>query len=378
MQTMDAQALYGSYRTKLEADRAGLGKVNVLLAGLAGVGKSTLVNAVLGARVAGTGIGRSVTRNITCYDYGDSPIAIYDTRGFEIRDSETTVGAVRDKLLELRRSVEEADQIHIAWICILEQSHRVEPVHTSLLANLAELRIPTVVVITQALGDEHMLDAARRLAVPNSGIVPVMAEPKPYRGRTLPAYGVDVLVERTMHLLPRAQQAAFLAAQNARWDLKEQSARLAVRSAAVRAAASAAIPVPGGHSIALAAIQAELIADINAALGLSVRDLGGEEFFKGFFGLVAAQTVGRGAFGLAMSEALRLIPGLGWVGASVIGGSIAAVLTQVLGLAYIDAIRSFARDRAILPTQEQLLRQITENIASGSSRYAGPIDGDGR
>lgn len=61
-----------------------LKKLNIVVLGKSGVGKSTLVNAVFGFDIAETGIGRPVTNHMKKYTKKDFPMAIYDTKGFEL------------------------------------------------------------------------------------------------------------------------------------------------------------------------------------------------------------------------------------------------------------------------------------------------------
>lgn len=115
--------MYAAYQSGLDRAHERLRKVNVLVAGSAGVVKS-------------------VARKIDLYTFPGEPIAIHDTRGFEIRNAADTVEAVNDEIAELRCATDPDAQIHVAWLCILEQSHRIEPVHGSFLAMLATHRVP--------------------------------------------------------------------------------------------------------------------------------------------------------------------------------------------------------------------------------------------
>lgn len=362
-----ALAEYGSSNAKIAEE---LGRINVLIAGNSGVGKSTVINSIFGRAVAQTGVGSPQTMHIEAFEPPDSPLRIYDTRGFEIAKAEETVSAVQNKVLALRAQTDPQKQIHVAWTCILEQSHRIEPVQTKLLQMLDANNVPAIVLITQAFeGNPDMEASVRRLAVPNRGVVPILAEPKNISGFELPARGIDELIDATLRLLPDAQKNAFIAAQNARWDLKEKAITDRINSAALAAATSALVPVPGGHSVTLLSIQMGMLAWINSYLGLSLGTTGGKDVVKGLVGIVVTKAAGQTAFWLVLTEAMKLFPGIGTLGAAAVGGPIGAALTKTLGHVYFDTVKDYARSDAPLPSPEELGQRMERMLAQNKAHY---------
>ena len=61
-----------------------LSVLNIIVAGKTGVGKSTLINAVFREKLAETGTGKPVTDHMRKLTKKGIPLAIYDTRGFEL------------------------------------------------------------------------------------------------------------------------------------------------------------------------------------------------------------------------------------------------------------------------------------------------------
>ena len=61
-----------------------LNKLNVMVLGKTGVGKSTLINNMFMENIVKTGTGKPVTQNIRKVTKPDFPLAIYDTHGLEI------------------------------------------------------------------------------------------------------------------------------------------------------------------------------------------------------------------------------------------------------------------------------------------------------
>lgn len=361
-------AASSEYARETERASDALGKMNIVIGGNAGVGKSTLINAVFGQRLASTGVGRSQTMEIEAYTMPGKPVRIYDTRGFELRQAEQTVAAVKDKIHELRRRENADDQIHVAWLCILEQSHRIEPIHRSFLEMLREQNVPAVVIITQALGESEMESSVRDLAVPNSGVQPVLADERRIAGHIIRSHGIGELVEMTLRLLPEAHQNAFIAAQSARWDIKEAAAVASINAAATAAGASALIPVPGGHSAALLTIQIGMLADINVRLGMSALP-GSREMISGMIGTMLTSLSGKMAFTLAMSELARFVPGVGWLGAAAVGGPIGATITKAFGHLYLDTVKVFARAGSPLPDPGLLADRMSDLLERNKAHY---------
>ena len=67
---------------------------NIIVAGITGTGKSTLINAVFGTELARTGSGRPVTEHIDEYQNEEIPVHIWDTVGLEL-NSETTKKSIQ-------------------------------------------------------------------------------------------------------------------------------------------------------------------------------------------------------------------------------------------------------------------------------------------
>ena len=327
--------------------------------------------AVFGRAVAPTGIGLTQTLDITVYESENTSLRLYDTRGFEIHDAERTVRAVKHKIASLRAETDASRQIHIAWTCILEQSHRVERVHLQHLNMLREEHVPSVVVITQALGDQKMEATVRSLAVPHDVVVPVMAHDKPVGPHLIKAHGLETLIDATLTLLPEAQAQAFVAAQQVRWDLKRHAAARAINTASGAAASSAFAPIegiPGGHSMALLVIQVGLMAQINCIVGVKLRDGAAKELAAGFIGVALARLGGQTAFAFAMTELMRFVPG-GAIGAAWVGGPIGATITKLFGHLYFDVVTPYAQTGGSAPSAEELSKQMQQLLAHNQERY---------
>lgn len=137
----------------LEEAERDFGKINVLIAGRTGVGKSTLINSVFRGSLATTGQGEPVTQTTRLLSKQGVPLAIWDTRGLEMADFAETLGELT-RLVETRlQDPNPHNHVHVAWLCLHEDGRRVEAAERDLCRTLAE-HVPVIAVITKARRDD--------------------------------------------------------------------------------------------------------------------------------------------------------------------------------------------------------------------------------
>ena len=103
-----------------------IGTVNVLIAGRTGVGKSTLINEVFQGRLAETGQGKPITRETRRITKKGIPLAIYDTRGLELKEYQQIIDELVEFVGAQARETDGNRHVHVAWLCVSEDGRRVE------------------------------------------------------------------------------------------------------------------------------------------------------------------------------------------------------------------------------------------------------------
>lgn len=198
---------------------------NIMVAGITGTGKSTLINAVFGAEMAETGTGKPVTEHIDEYQKEDIPIHIWDTVGLEL-DSEKTresIKSIKATIASKSSSNDQYDRVHAIWYCINSGSNRYQGAELEFIKELHSIGVPFIIVLTQCSGDEDEVNAFEAkireinesMGMNDIRIVQVLALPVKYRGlaNPIPAFGLDDLVNVTLELLPAFIKSGFIAAQ---------------------------------------------------------------------------------------------------------------------------------------------------------------------
>lgn len=324
---------------KMETALDEIGKVNVLIAGKTGVGKSTLVNTIFQGNLADTGSGRPVTQNVREYSKDGVATNIIDTRGLEIADYEETLQGLEKELERRSQDPDPTNHVHVAWVCIAEDSRRIEDAEVALAEVLGDY-VPVLGVITKARSDSGF----RQQVIDELGIVQNVVRVRALQetfddGHTLPPKGLGQLVDLTMEVIPEGQKNALAAAQKVAVDLKAKRARKRVMAAAASAAAAGASPIPFSDAALLVPIQIGMLAGISAIFGIPVS--------KAFLGTLVSGVFASGAGYLGgraiVSNLIKMVPGAGTAVGGAIAGGTAATLTTAFGEAYIGALRTLLK-----------------------------------
>ncbi len=328
-----------------------IGRVNILVAGQTGVGKSTLINSVFGETFAETAAGRPVTQHAAWYSSEDVPLRILDTKGLEAKDYAATLHDMRAEIERCRGQKEARDQLHLGWVCIATPSSRVQDCEVDIVRVLNKYDIPAIVVLTKDDDDPDfpgiVESIMRERHAHTTAIVPVRALAR----RSTPAYGLEELVNATYRALPAAHRAAFAAAQKINRDLNRQSAEEYVTAASAAAAAASVIPIPFADLATLAPIQAGMLVSISAAFGLALDRPQIVQLMTTTLGSLAVSLAGRWAVG----SVLKFIPGPGSVIGSVLNAAVSGALTRTMGRTYIRFIYEFMEAHSRVPNANEIL-----------------------
>lgn len=318
-----------------------LNTLNIIVAGKTGVGKSTLINSVFKKKLADTGMGKPVTSHMRKITKKDVPLAIYDTRGFELgKEVQTEVKQeVMDTINKglVTKNINMA--IHCIWYCINTASNRIEPEEIEWLRELSMenqiTQVPIIVVLTQSFSKKKAQEMRQVLLNENLDIIqiiPVLAEDYEIEDLGVAkAYGLDVLIKVMGEALPDELIDTLQHVQIACLDEKKRRAQAAVATASVAAAGEGATPIPFSDCALLIPTQVGMIASITVIFGFDVN--------KSVITALLSSSIGAGGATLlgktVVTNILKFIPGAGTVVGGVISASTAGVITAALGEAYI-------------------------------------------
>lgn len=318
--------------------------LNIIVAGKTGVGKSTLINAVFREKLAETGIGKPVTNHMRKITRKGIPLAIYDTRGFEL--GRKVQSEVKQEIIDtISKGIATHDinkAIHCIWYCINTASNRVEPEEIEWLKELSKdnqiTQVPIIVVLTQSFSKKKADEMRKMLLDENLDVIqviPVLAEDYEIEDLgTAKSYGLDVLIKVMGEALPEELMDTLQNVQIASLEEKKRHAQAAVATASLAAVGEGAAPIPFSDCALLIPTQLGMIASITVIFGFDVN--------KSIITALLSSTIGAGGATLlgktVVSNILKFIPGAGTVAGSAISAGTAGVITAALGTAYIGVM----------------------------------------
>lgn len=330
-----------------------LARLNILVAGKSGVGKSTLINSVFGKEVAKTGDGEPVTSRICKNEKEGFPLTIYDTPGMELQGKHSAEAMQAEIEEQIRKGLLDEDinqAIHCIWYCINTQSSRIEQTEKDFLKNftgsMEQYHVPVILVLTQAFNKKkgaEMMAEAQKANLQVCKIVPLLSEDFEYETdegiQRIKAYGIWELVNTTCDVLPEAVKDTFSAMQTVDMSAKQASAKKTVTAAAVAAAATGAAPIPFSDAALLVPTQVAMLMRITAIFRIPLGKAALTSIASSAVGAVGTTFLGK----TIVSNALKFIPGVGTVTGGAISGATAAALTTALGNAYIGIVTQIAK-----------------------------------
>ena len=319
-----------------------LNKLNIIVVGKSGVGKSTLINSLFRGNFAKTGLGRPVTDEIRKIEKKDYPMAIYDTPGFEL--SKGQQNKVKDEIIELINkgfvSKDVNDAIHCIWYCINVGGNRTfDETEIAWLKELTEsnkiTQVPIIVVLTQSCPKSKAQEMKTLVEKENLDIVkvvPVLAQDMDFDEEYVAkAYGLDRLIDVMSESLPDELQDTLQNVQKASLESKKNHSQAAVVTAVAAAFGEGFAPIPFSDAAVLIPTQVAMIASITTIFGMEVNKSLLTGFVSSTLGTAGATVLGK----TIVSNLIKLIPGVGTVVGGLISGSTASLLTTALGEAYI-------------------------------------------
>lgn len=311
---------------------------NVLVIGNSGVGKSTLINSVLGEDVAKTGYGTTGTTDaLEIYESDKVPFRVIDTIGFEptFFKEQKAINAVKKWSKESAKEGKEDNQINVIWFCVDGTSRKLFPKAIQSLSRATAMwkSVPVIVVITKSYSvperkeNIEMVQSAFASQTKYSKnlkkIIPVVASIYELNETAYAApEGITELIDATNELMPEGIKAGASDIATFKLNRKRGMAQGVVGVATTSASVVGAVPIPIPDALILAPLET---AEVNAIA--KIYGVKNDDKSKDFFNtIVEIGTVSLAA--KTVINALKGIPIAGAVLNAIIAGTIVAALGE--------------------------------------------------
>lgn len=316
-------------------------KGNVLVIGNSGVGKSTLINAVLGKKAAKTGYGiKGTTNSLELYEGIELPFRVIDTIGFEptLIKEQMAINAVKKWSKNCAKEGKEDNQINVIWFCVDGTSRKLFPKAIQSLSRATSMwkTVPVVVVITKSYSiperkeNIEMVQNAfamqKRYAKNLRKVIPVVAATYELNDTAFaPPEGITELIDVTNELMPEGLKAGLNDLADFKLKRKRALSQTVVGASVASAVAIGASPTNIADSLLLMPLE---VGEINAIAKIyGLNDKAQLEKFKDSFAEVGAVTTAA----KAIISNLKNIPGINIAGSiinAIVAGSIVAALGE--------------------------------------------------
>lgn len=313
---------------------------NVLVIGNSGVGKSTLINSVLGDEIAETGYGNSgTTDKLKIYENEEIPFRIIDTVGFEpsFVKARRAINAVKKWSKDSAKEGNEDSKINVIWYCVEGTSSKLFPKAVKNFARATSMwrSVPVIVVITKSYS---VPERAQNIEMVNQAfvketksfknlkhVIPVVASTYTINETAFaPPEGISELIEKTNELMPEGIKAGEKDVSQFKLNRKRALAQGVVGVSTTAAVTVGAVPIPFADALILHPIE---IGQINGLARLY--EVNKNEASKQFLNTIIEVGTVSVAAKTAIS-AIKAIPGIN-IAASVLNAVIAGAIVAAIG-----------------------------------------------
>ena len=319
---------------------------NVLVIGNSGVGKSTLINSILGEEKAETGWGTAgTTGELKIYGGEKDPFRTIDTVGFEPSavKARRAVNAVKKWSEKSANEGNEDSRINVIWFCVDGTGSKLFPKTIEDLSRATSMwkSVPVIAVITKSYSvpeREKNIDmvnnafAKQKRYLKNlRKVIPVVASTYVLNDSAYAApEGITELIDATNELMPEGVKAGEADIASFKLGRKRALAHGMTGVFTAAAAVIGAVPIPFADAALLAPIE---IAEVNALA--TIYGINKNEESKKFLNsIVEVGTVSMAA--KAAISGLKLIPGVN-LGTNVLNAVIAGSIVAAIGEGSISA-----------------------------------------
>lgn len=319
-------------------------KGNVLVIGNSGVGKSTLINAVLGEEKATTGWGNSgTTDHLEIYENDEIPFRIIDSVGFEpsFFKKKKAIDAVKKWSKNSAKNGNEDSKIDIIWFCVEGTSRKLFPDTIKSLSSATAMweSVPVIVAITKSYSEperkinvemvQNAFAKQKRYSKNLKKVIPVVAQDYVINDSSyVEPVGITELIEATNNFLPEGKKVAYDDIYHYKIKRKKALAQGIVGTATTAGSVIGAIPISVADAPLLSGIEAGEI----TALARLYEIPKGEKSKQLMGTIIEAGTASAAAKGAI--SVLKSIPGVNLV-AGVLNAVIAGCFVATIGEASI-------------------------------------------
>lgn len=189
-------------------------KINIMLCGISGSGKSYLINHLFRYNFTKSNIGKPVTKDVQNFTKEGSPLTTFDVPGFE-HDSKKLKNSYNliFSTIKKHKTVNVSNSIHCIFYCVSCENKRFEDSEANFIRKLCNDprrgKIPVFIVLTQCFDEKIRDKMIQIIKDENLGveeIIPILAGKRVINNNgnqiVFQSYGVSNLIESVGKYLP--------------------------------------------------------------------------------------------------------------------------------------------------------------------------------